>query len=224
MKRGIGKVPDPGRGHGDYLQILSADGLATCAQFSAIELHGWGACLPDLTMPDRVVFDLDPDDAVKFPEVRRAALEIRDLLLSIDLQCWPLLSGGKGIHVIAPLDRAANFETVGDFAEGVAKGMAKAAPDRFVGVMSLAKRRGKIFIDYVRNRQTASAIVPWSPRARGSGSAAVPVSWDELAKVRSADQFSLAAAAKRKDPWADAFFATKQGIPDGVMRALRAMF
>ena len=224
MKRGIGKVPDPGRGHGDYLQILSPEGLQTCAQFSVIELHGWGVRLPDLTRPDRVVFDLDPDDAVSFAEVRRTAIEIRDLLASIELQSWPLLSGGKGIHVIAPLDMSADWDAVGDFAEGVAKGMSRAAPERLVGVMSKEKRKGKIFIDYVRNRQTSSAIVPWSPRARDAGTVAVPVSWKELDKIKSADQFTLAAAAKRDDPWAKDFFATKQHIPEGVLAQLKKMF
>lgn len=223
MTKGIGKVPDPGRGHGDYLQILSPEGLRTCAQFSAIELHGWGARLPDLTHPDRVVFDLDPDDAVSFAEVRRTALEIRDILNTIGLESWPLLSGGKGIHVIAPLDASVDWETVGDFAEHLAKGMARAAPDRLVGVMSKEKRKGKIFIDYVRNRQTSSAIMPWSPRARDTGSAAVPVSWKELGRIRSADQFTLAAAMKRDDPWSRDFFATKQRLPDGVTQALKKL-
>ena len=221
MKTGIGKVPDPGRGHGDYLQILSLDGLRTCAQFSAVELHGWGAKLPDLTKPDRVVFDLDPDESVSFAEVRRAAIEIRDLLEQINLKSWPLLSGGKGIHVIAPLDESADWEVVGGFAEGVARGLAKAAPDRFLAVASKEKRKGRIFIDYLRNRQTASAIVPWSPRARASGTAAVPVTWAQLPKIRSADQFTLAAAAKRDDPWATEFFATQQRIGDGVLAAIR---
>ena len=224
MTKGIGKVPDPGRGHGDYLQVLSPEGLQTCAQFSVIELHGWGARLPDLTRPDRVVFDLDPDEAVTFADVRRAAVEIRDVLQSIGLESWPLLSGGKGVHVIAPLDASAGWDVVGDFAENLAKGMARAAPDRLVGVMSKEKRKGKIFIDYVRNRQTSSAIMPWSPRARDKGSAAVPVSWKELARVRSADQFTLAAAMKRDDPWARDFFATKQRLPDGVTQALKSMF
>ena len=224
MTKGIGKVPDPGRGHGDYLQVLSPEGLQTCAQFSVIELHGWGARLPDLTHPDRVVFDLDPDDAVSFAEVRRTALEIRDILKTVGLESWPLLSGGKGIHVIAPLDASADWETVGDFAEHLATGMARAAPDRLVGVMSKAKRTGRIFIDYVRNRQTSSAIMPWSPRARDTGSVAVPVAWKELGRIKSADQFTLAAAMKRDDPWAHDFFATQQRLPDGVTRALKAMF
>ena len=221
MKIGIDKVPDPGRGHGDYLQVLSPDGLRTCAQFSVIELHGWGAKLPDLKMPDRVVFDLDPDESLSFADVRRAAIEIRDLLEQINLKSWPLLSGGKGIHVIAPLDESANWEVVGGFAEGVARGLAKAAPDRFLAVASKEKRKGRIFIDYLRNRQTASAIVPWSPRARASGTAAVPVTWAQLPKIRSADQFTLAAAAKRDDPWADEFFSTHQRIGDGVLAAIR---
>ncbi len=221
MKTGLGKVPDPGRGHGDYLQILSSEGLRTCAQFSVVELHGWGAILPDLKRPDRVVFDLDPDESLGFAETRRAAIEIRDLLDAVGLKSWPLLSGGKGIHVIAPLDQKSDWEVVGGFAEGVARGLAKAAPDRFVAVASKEKRKDRIFVDYLRNKQSASAIVPWSPRARASGTAAVPVTWKQLAKIRSADQFTLAAAAKREDPWAGEFFATRQGIADGVLAAIR---
>ena len=221
MKTGIGKVPDPGRGHGDYLQVLSADGLVTAAQFSVVELHGWGAKLPDLRKPDRVVFDLDPDESLAFADVRCAAIDIGNLLEQVGLASWPLLSGGKGIHVIAPLDATQDWDIVGGFAEHVAKGLAQAAPDRFVGVMSKEKRKGRIFIDYLRNRPSASAIVPWSPRARHRGTAAVPVTWDELRKVRAADQFTLATAAKRSDPWSAEFFATRQSVAEAALDALR---
>jgi bifunctional non-homologous end joining protein LigD len=212
MSKGIQQVPDPGKEHADWVAIRDAEGLLTCAQFGIIELHGWGSTLPKLGAPDRVVFDLDPDPSVTFANVQAAALELRRLLGGIDLQSFPLLSGGKGIHVVVPLDRTQDWDTIADFASGMAQGLAETDPKRYVAVASKSKRRGRIYIDWLRNRMTATAIVPWSLRARQEASVAVPVTWREMQSARSATDFRIADAVRRRDPW-KTFFATKQRIP-----------
>ena len=221
MSKGILQIPDPDKEHADWVSVIDKDGLITCAQFGIIELHGWGSTMPKLASPDRVVFDLDPDPAVKFSDVRTAALDLRRLLEGIELKSFPLLSGGKGIHVVVPLDRTQDWETIGTFASGLAHGLAETDPKRYVAVASKAKRRGKIYIDWLRNKMTASAIVPWSLRARQESSVAMPVTWSEMQSARSGADFMLRDALRRRDPWKD-YFATKQRIPKQVSAFLGA--
>lgn len=216
MTSGILLVPDPSRNHADFIAIENLGGLMTAAQFGVLEFHGWGATLPKLASPDRVVFDLDPDPNVPFSSVRDAAIELRRLLSEIDLQTFPLVSGGKGIHVIAPLDRSQNWDTIANFASGIAQGLATADPNRYVSVAAKKKRHGKIYIDWLRNRMTATAIVPWSVRARPKAPVAVPITWAELKQLASADAFTMADALKRRDPWKD-FTKVRQKISPKVL-------
>src|SRR5206468_577444 len=115
MKVGIERVPDPDGKHDDFVTIIDKVGLRTCAQFGIVELHGWGSRLPALENPDRMVFDLDPDESVDFEEVKRAALQLRDMLKEIGMVGFPLASGGKGLHVIVPLDGSQDWDTIGTF-------------------------------------------------------------------------------------------------------------
>ncbi|MFO1033258.1 MAG: DNA ligase D [Hyphomicrobiales bacterium] len=200
MSRGIQRVPDPEHEQDDYIAINDAEGLRTCAQFSVIELHGWGSRMPKLENPDRAVFDLDPDSSVKFEQVKAAAFHLRKLIESLDLQCFPLLSGGKGIHVVVPLDRTQSWDDIETFTKGIARGLAKAAPANFTATASKERRRGKIYIDWLRNKMTATAIVPWSLRARASASIAVPVSWNGLKKASSASAYTIHSKGLR-DGW-----------------------
>ena len=218
MKRGVSGVPDPIKKR-NYLKIDDAEGLDTAAQFSVIELHGWGARLPNLEAPDRLVFDLDPDPALAFDEVKKAALELRDILAQVDLRSFALASGGKGLHVVVPLDASQDWETIETFASGFARGLARAAPGRYVAVMSKARREGRIFIDWLRNQRTATAILPWSPRARPTASVAMPLSWAELPKLRAPDAFTLKDAPDRRDPW-QGFFGVKQRIERAMLGVL----
>ncbi|HEY7766187.1 MAG TPA: DNA ligase D [Aestuariivirgaceae bacterium] len=221
MSAGIRRVPDPEGEHKDFIALHGADGLTTAAQFGVIELHGWGARLPKLNNPDRVVLDLDPDPAVKFAAVRDAAFELRELLRGIELESFPLITGGKGVHVIIPLDASQGWDEITDFASGIARGLAEADPERFIATASKEKRKRKIYIDWLRNRLTASAILPWSLRAKPNASVAVPVSWTELKKLESADEFTLETAPRRKDPWLSDFFRTRQRIDPNVLDYLR---
>jgi bifunctional non-homologous end joining protein LigD len=216
MKRGIGRVPDPAKSNEDYLVINDVEGLITAAQFGVIEMHGWGARASDLEHMDRAVFDLDPDEAVPFPRVRDAALQLRDLLSGIGLQSFPMATGGKGIHVIVPLDASQNWDMVGDFTAGLAKGLAAADPENFVGVMSKARRKGKIYIDWVRNRRSATAILPYSLRARPKPTIAMPLSWDDLKTLKSAAAFQYGGALSEDEAW-PGFFKIRQNIPSSAL-------
>lgn len=218
MSRGIIEIPQAG---GDsYMALDGALGLRTAAQFGAIELHGWMSRLDRIDYPDRLVFDLDPDEAMPFAEVKNAARQIAGHLEDVGLKSWPMISGGKGVHVVVPLDRSLPFEETEIFAEGFARGLAEQAPEKFVANMSKARRKGKIFVDWLRNKRTATAILPWSLRARNGATVAVPLSWDGLARVKSAAAYDIRSARKRSDPWDD-FFKTKQTIPKAALDFMR---
>ncbi|MBX3526117.1 MAG: DNA ligase D [Rhodoblastus sp.] len=218
MSRGIVEIPQPG--DDSYMALDGALGLRTAAQFGAIELHGWMSRLDRIDNPDRMVFDLDPDEAVSFAEVKKAARDIAQHLDAIGLKSWPMISGGKGVHVVVPLDRSLAFDDTEIFADGFARGLAEQAPQHFVANMSKAKRRGKIFVDWLRNKKTATAILPWSLRARKGATVAAPLSWAQLARVKSAAAYTIKTAPKRDDPWDD-FFSTKQTIPPAALDFMR---
>lgn len=184
-------------GDADYITLSTAAGLVAATQMGAIELHIWGARNAALEKPDRIVFDLDPDEDLPFAAVCTAALDLRDLLTDLALPSAALLSGGKGIHVIVPLRPKADWETVKLFSRTVAVMLAQAEPDRFIATMSKAKRKGLIFIDWLRNERGATAIAPYALRARPGAKVAVPVTWAELVTVDSAGAFDLASVRDR---------------------------
>lgn len=172
-----------------HLYLEDAAGLVAAVQMSALELHGWGSRIDDLEAPDRLVLDLDPDPSVGFAEVVEAALTIRERLGEIE--SWPMLSGGKGVHVIVTLGKGHDWAGVAGFAKRLAAAMAEAAPDAYVAEMSKTQRKGRIFIDWLRNQRGATAVMPFSTRARPKASVAMPVSWDQLRKVGGADVFTV---------------------------------
>jgi len=158
---------------------------------NSIEFHGWGSMVEDVERPDRMVFDLDPDEGLDFDEVKRAARDIRRRLSDIGLVSFAMLSGGKGVHVIVPLTPGHDWDAHKGFSLRFAEALSTLEPERFVATMSKAKRKGKIFIDYLRNQRGSTAILPYSARARPGAPVAVPVGWDELEKVESAHPFDI---------------------------------
>lgn len=189
----------------NYLTLPNATALVSCAQISALEFHLWGSRNDDLEHPDRMVFDLDPDENLDFAEVKRAAFDIKALLDSADLTSFAMLTGGKGIHIVLNLKRRHSWEEVKGFSGALAEQVAKLDPKRFVATMTKKQRTGRIFIDYFRNHRGATAICPYSPRARGLATIATPVSWEELRTIQSASAFTLrdmAARLAQPDPWA----------------------
>ena len=211
MSRGLAPVPG-GRERRDYLEVDSVEGLVTCAQFGVLEIHGWGARADAIEKPDRLVFDLDPDEDLPFADVKKGAVQVKDFLAAAGLKSFLMASGGKGLHVVAPLAAHEDWPVIEAFCEGFARQIAQQDPTRWVAVMTKARRKGKIFLDYLRNKRTATAIMPYSLRARPEASVAMPLSWRDLPKLKRANQFRMKdALARRSDPWKD-FFTLKQRI------------
>lgn len=150
-------------GSEDYIYVDSADGLLACVQMGTIEFHGWASRTDDVEKPNRMIFDLDPDEGLDFDKVKRAAKDIRDHLADIGLVSFAMLSGGKGVHVVVPLTPGHNWDTHKDFASRFAQALSAAEPDRFTATMSKAKRKGRIFIDWLRNQRGSTAILPIPP-------------------------------------------------------------
>ena len=168
-----------------YLYLDTADGLLTCVQMGTIEFHGWGARIEDVEKADRLVFDLDPDEGLDFEAVRSAAFHFRDILKSIGLETFPMVTGGKGIHVIAPLVPRAEWPEVKDFAHRLAQAVAQADPEHFTAALPKVQRKGRIFVDYLRNQRGATAVMPYSVRARSGAPVAAPLTWKEVETIDS---------------------------------------
>jgi bifunctional non-homologous end joining protein LigD len=202
----------------DYLYVTDARGILQCVQMGAIEFHGWGSRVDPLEMPDRLVFDLDPDVGLDFEKVKSAALRLRALLGDLGLETFPLLSGGKGIHVVAPLDQTADWPTVKSFAERFSRAIADAEPDIFTANIRKNKRTGRIFLDWLRNQRGATAVMPYSARARDGAPVSAPIAWNELEglaksapySIRDADLLIERAGSKSLAGWGEA----KQKLPD----------
>jgi bifunctional non-homologous end joining protein LigD len=159
MPAAIGTVAVPGKdGPEDYISLSTAAGLVAAAQMGTIEFHIWGARNASLERPDRIVFDLDPDESLGFGPVRTAACDLRDRLDDLGLPSVPMLSGGKGIHVIAPLDETADWPKVKSFADRFSRAIAEAEPEVFTANIRKAQRKGRIFLDWLRNQRGATAV------------------------------------------------------------------
>ncbi len=175
----------------DYLYVEDVAGIVACVQMGTIELHGWGSKVGAIEQPDRLVFDLDPDVGLDFAAVRKAAKDLKRHLADIGLVTFPMLTGGKGVHVIVPLTPKAKWPAVKDFAQRFALALAEAEPERFTAALSKAKRTGRIFIDYLRNQRGSTAILPYSARAREGAPVAAPIHWEELDEMGSGARFTV---------------------------------
>ena len=175
----------------DYIYIEDAGGILACVQMGTIEFHAWGSRTGDVELPERMIFDLDPDEGLDFTGVKEAATDIRARLADIGLVSFAMLSGGKGVHVVVPLTPGHDWDTHKDFSRRFAEALSMAEPDRFTATMSKAKRKGKIFIDYLRNQRGSTAVLPYSARARANAPVAVPIAWDELGDMANAHPFTI---------------------------------
>jgi bifunctional non-homologous end joining protein LigD len=205
---------------GPYLAVEDEAGLLALAQVAAIELHGWGATLDDPSRPDRMVFDLDPGSDVPFAEVVQAALDMRKRLQKLKLESFCRTTGGKGLHVVVPLDRKADWNAVKMFAHELARRMEEEEPRRFVASVPKAKRRGRILVDWLRNGPGATAVCSYSPRARPGATVATPLDWREVNPKLDPQAFTIATVPQRitkqkKDPWAD-FAKVHQDLPKEI--------
>lgn len=175
----------------DYLFVESADELIACAKVQTVEFHGWGSRAGHVEMPDRLVIDLDPDPALGFAAVRDAALQLRRSFEGLGVASFALLSGGKGIHVVVPLLAVADWDEVRNFAKSFCTALADADPARFTVALPKKERRGRIFLDFLRNQRTATAVMPYSARARAGMPVAAPVTWEELRDIDRSDEFTV---------------------------------
>ncbi len=193
-------------GKEDYLYVDDAQGLLELVQMNTLEFHPWGSKVKAPEKPDRLVFDLDPGPGVSWTKVKAAARDIRARLQEAGLESYLRLSGGKGLHLVVPIATGPSWDEVKDFCGAFAEAMAAHAPDKYVATMSKAKRNSVVFIDWLRNGRGATSVCSWSLRAREHATVAMPLRWEELAKVSSPGMYTLARALKRArslraDPW-----------------------
>jgi bifunctional non-homologous end joining protein LigD len=175
----------------DYVYVEEAAGIIACTQMGTIEFHGWGSSVAQVEKPDRLVFDIDPDEGLSFDQVKRTARDLHRHLADMGLQSFPMTTGGKGLHVVVPLTPQAEWPEVKDFAQRFAVALATAEPERFTANLAKVKRKGRIFLDYLRNQRGATAILPYSARARERAPVAAPISWDELEDLKSGAPFTV---------------------------------
>jgi bifunctional non-homologous end joining protein LigD len=202
----------------DYLWIDDQAGLVTLIQMGGVEIHGWGSRVEDVEKPDRLVFDIDPDEGLGFDKVRKAARDLKRQLADIGLVTFPMLTGGKGVHVVVPLKPRAKWPAVKDFAHRFAVALATAEPDRFTANLAKASRKGRMFLDYLRNQRGSTAILPYSARDRDGAPVAAPIHWEELDKMESGARFTVRdaplllerAASRALQGWGEA----DQVLPD----------
>jgi bifunctional non-homologous end joining protein LigD len=175
----------------DYVYVEDVAGLVACVQMGTIEFHGWGSSVADIEKPDRLIFDIDPDEGLSFAEVKRTARDLHRYLADMGLQSFPLTTGGKGLHVVVPLTPEAEWPEVKDFAQRFCVALATAEPERFTANLAKVKRKGRIFLDYLRNQRGATAILPYSARARDNATVSAPIGWDELEDLEGGNIYTV---------------------------------
>jgi bifunctional non-homologous end joining protein LigD len=218
MNPAILRVHDPAEPkEAASLAIADLDGLVALVQSAALEIHPWGSTLADWERPDRIVIDLDPGEGIDWPDLVSAAVEVRERLQASGLGAFVKSSGGKGLHVVAPLVPKAEWPAVKSYCRELARRMAADDPGRFVDTITKSKRRGRILIDYLRNQRGATAVAAYSTRARPGAQVSAPLTWDELAGgARPADFTVLTMPARlqglRRDPWEE-FQVTARPLP-----------
>ncbi len=193
--------------HKPMLEIANPQGLLSAAQMNVIEFHTWNAVKSAIGKPDRMTFDLDPGEGVGWTQVQQAAQLVRAMLTELKLPAFIKTSGGKGLHVVVPLKRQLDWDTVKDFSAAIVQHLARTFPDRFVAKSGPKNRVGRIFIDYLRNGFGATTACAWSARARPGLGISVPIAWDELDRLASGAQWMVATVHERlaqgNAPWQD---------------------
>jgi bifunctional non-homologous end joining protein LigD len=211
----------------EYIYIEDAAGLVASAQIGVLELHIWGSRVGDVERADRIVFDLDPDEGLRFSDLKDAAIQVRDMLENIGLKSFVMATGGKGLHLVCPVTPKYEWPEVKAFCRAIAETLASQHPDRYTANIRKAMRKGRIFVDYLRNDRTSTAICPYSTRNKPGATIAVPLTWKALKSLKSAHPITLrdGAAIDRllaNDPWAG-YFDVKQALPlDTLLRGAEA--
>ncbi|RCW73731.1 DNA ligase D [Pseudorhodoferax soli] len=198
---------DPGLdpGHASLLALASPRGLLSAAQWNVVEFHSMNALAASFDKPDRLVFDLDPGEGVRWRQMQEAAELVHAFLEQLGLPAFLKTSGGKGLHVVVPIKRLHSWASAKGFAQAIVQHLARTIPDRFVAKSGPRNRVGRIFVDYLRNSQGATTVCAWSARARPGMGISVPLAWDELSTLKSSDQWNVRNVHGRLDignaPW-----------------------
>jgi bifunctional non-homologous end joining protein LigD len=217
----------PGKGE-KYLYLDSVPGLVALAQAGILEIHPWNSRVARLEEPDQVILDLDPDEALPFSRVAAAARQVRALLSGCGLESFVKTTGGKGLHVCVPLAPEHGWDELEEFTRAVAQRLARDEPSAFTANMSKAQRKGKVYVDYLRNTRGANAVGVYSTRARAGAPVSAPVEWGELDRLSGPTDFTVAEVPLRvlghgsrsqPDPWGE-YLGLRQRVPASLTRSL----
>jgi bifunctional non-homologous end joining protein LigD len=218
MSKEIGLFQDPNdKTDEKNIVIDDLDGLMALVQSGVLEIHPWGSTSRNLEKPDMIILDLDPGEGVPWSRVIDAARDVKQRLEAAGLAAFVKTSGGKGLHVVAPLKPSAGWDDVKAFAKGMADDMAQDEPERYVSTITKSKRKGKILVDYLRNGRGNTAVAPYSTRARKGAPVSMPLAWDELSEAIGPAYFTVLNASQRlasldADPWKD-FRGSARSLP-----------
>src|SRR5580692_2996631 len=204
--------------------INDVEGLLALVQFGVLEIHAWQSRADDIERPDRIIFDLDPGPNVEWSRVIDTAFLVRDFLKHLGLRSFVKTTGGKGLHIVAPIARGRSWDQVKEFCHGVANIITTADPAHFAATMSKAARPRKIYLDYLRNERGSTAVAPYSSRARDGAPVSMPLSWTELRRLKSGAAFTVANTPaylkkRKRDPW-EGYGRLKQRITDTAVKSI----
>ncbi|HTM18981.1 MAG TPA: non-homologous end-joining DNA ligase, partial [Kofleriaceae bacterium] len=214
-------------GSGIYMYAQDLAGIVALAQLGVLEIHPWGCHADKVERPDQIIFDIDPDPAVDWEVVAGTALLFRERLGDLGLTSFVKTTGGKGLHVVAPIERRLGWDELKEFTRAIAEGLAAEQPRRYTTNMLKKERTGRLFLDYLRNARGSTAVAPYSTRAREHAPVATPITWEELAAGVRPGEFTIGSVPRRladleADPWAD-YADTRQGITAAMQkRVVRA--
>ncbi len=212
------------KGKGTYVYVREAAGLIALVQLGTLEFHPWGSRIDKVDRPDRMIFDLDPGPEVDWEEIVAGTETVRDRLADLGLSSFVKTSGGKGLHVVVPLVRRSGWDEVREFSKAVAKGLAGEMPDRYIATAGKQKRKGKVFVDYLRNSRGATSVCAYGTRARKGAPVSAPIRWDELTPKLRPDAYTIENLKDRLsslqgDPW-EGFFDLRQSITKSMKRSV----
>jgi bifunctional non-homologous end joining protein LigD len=213
-------------GKADYLLVKDLEGLLSLAQYGALEFHPWSCRTDRVERPDRLILDLDPGPGVDWAAVKSAARRVHDRLEELGLSSFLRTTGGKGLHVVTPLERRSSWQELKDFARALAEQLVEEDPEHLVATAAKEKREGRLFLDWLRTGRGATAVVNYSLRARPGAPVATPLRWDELDALESAAAYGIEnipnrLAALGSDPW-EGFFDRRQSITAKMQRKVGA--
>jgi bifunctional non-homologous end joining protein LigD len=212
---------------GEYLIADSASAVVALAQMDVLEIHTWNSCFARVEQPDRIVIDLDPGREIGWPAVVAAARLVRDLLIVMDLASFVKTTGGRGLHVVVPVEPRAGWSECLEFARAFALALVRQRPELFTEQFGKAGRDDKILVDYLRNNRTNTSIAAYSTRAKPDAPVSAPLAWSELSASRTPERFTIATmpdrlARLRADPW-KGYWGAKQRIGEKAIAALQRM-